>query len=108
MSNLKEKSVMFVKPYVNKGLDRSRSIQIPFKAHTSTNAKVGILASLAISTVALLGVTALIGHGIAKRLNPEYGSMVDTKIRRLSKQTKDKLDEASKDSEDIAEKGKKR
>lgn len=57
-----------VKPH----LDRAKTVQIPFTAHTSTNAKAGIFAALSLATLAFAGVAALVGHKVASRVSPEY------------------------------------
>jgi len=85
MHTLKDKAVVFVKPYVNQGLAKSRATQIPFKAHTSNNAKAGIGASLFFSILAFAGVAALVTHGVAKRTSERYRNASDDAIAKVGK-----------------------
>ena len=100
MQKLSDRAVVFVKPYVRQGLAKSRATQIPFQAHTSANAKLGIGASLFVGILALTGVAALFGHGIAKRTSPEYRKASDKAFKKLES----KANKAAKDAKKTVKK----
>lgn len=93
MNTLKKRALVLLQPSIDEGLRRSKATQLPFKAHTSTNAKVGIIASLFLSTLALGAVAAVITHGVAKRVSPEYRKSSERTLDDLGKKVAIKVEE---------------
>jgi F0F1-type ATP synthase membrane subunit b/b' len=99
MTKLKEKAVVFAKPYVEKGVKATKNTQLPFKAHTSTSAKLGIVTSLVLSSVALAGVVVILTHGVAKRTSSRYKDATD----KLSRTAGEKVEKAKWAAADVHE-----
>jgi len=91
---LKDKAVVFARPYVEQGLSRSKATQLPFKAHTSTNAKASIAASLFLSAIAVTGVAVLLMHGVAKHASTRYRTASDETLNKLSRKANEVVEDA--------------
>lgn len=110
MHTLKDKAVFLVKPYVNQGLAKSRATQLPFKAHTSNNAKAGIGVSLFLSALSFIGVAALVSHGIAKRTSERYRTASDEALAKVGRTVSKKAGEVKsiveREAGEVIEQGK--
>lgn len=107
MQNLREKAIVFAKPYIDQGLAHSKATQLPFKAHTSTNGKIGIVAAIFIGSLALAGVTALVSHSVARHTNRHYRKASDEFINKIEKQCNCVHDDVEDVIEDATDKVKK-
>lgn len=103
MNDLKSKATSFAKPYIDKSIKTGRTTQLPFKAHTSTNGKLGIALSLLLSSAALIGVTILFTHGVAKHASNRYRNATDGALDKLGHKAHEKTEEVKSVAADKAE-----